>query len=128
MKPRQETALEKRARALLETLNGEIGQMEELWQQGNLSVSTVLSLYQTEAKRLRKRLEGNPRTLRRRLTALNRDLTRRAKDEASIANDPYDPSWGVSRLAWERVQQGAALRGDALTKLATGLGKVIRPG
>ena len=128
MKPCQETALEKRARALLETLNKEIGQMEELWQQGNQSVFLVLRVYQTEAERLRKRLEGNPKSLRRRLVALNRDLTRRAKGEASIATDPYDPAWRETRQAWERVQQSAALRRDALTKLTTRLGNVIRPG
>jgi hypothetical protein len=125
---RQKTALERRTDALLRMLEGEINQLEEVWMQGNQTAFTVLYLYQTESKRLMKRLSGNPKTLRRRLTALKRDLSRKAGYEANTRDTPYDDSRSIPRAKWEQIQQGAALRYDALKKLVDGLERIIRPG
>lgn len=126
---RQKTALERRAEALLKTLNDEVEQLEQQWQPGNHTVFEMLYLYKPQAKRLAKRLEkGNPKTLRRRLNALKRDLSKMAGYEVNAYHIPYDPSGTIPLSRWEQRQQDAALRYAALKRLVDGLENVIRPG
>ncbi len=132
MSPKQThaPAIEERLRDLLRTLDAETQALLAEIEQGR-GGTTLVGLwfeYQQFTHALYRRLGGNPRTLRRRLVAYKRQLTKQAHAAASTVRADYPPESAVPRPRWESVRASAALRHDVLKAFAGKLEGLIRPG